>query len=318
MGTGGGWHAARVWDQPAPCQRLPPLCRRPVDTPLAAASGSRADRRLSICGRCGARLSARRGWEEATCGTQGQVGAVRPVAPRGQDPARRVWAVRRTKPASRRAAAPGDLRLSGLHALLQRDQRRQVHGQTEDASEAHGSQVEGAPRGDGAPDAHPCQGATPVAVPGAARSLSVLWRHLQPSIFAHVQRLRPQAMAKDAWCTKPEGPRDLGGFQENPGHIPTPETGNPSALAQMIDPPQVHPEEPTAVTPHGGIRGGKSQQWLSYPTNPHVACDVEGAGDMEWSRTPRSPGAPVLDPTDERGRETASRPFAITAPVLDS
>ena len=36
----------------------------------------------------------------------------------------------------------------------------------------------------------------------------------------------------------------------------------------MIDPPQVFSEEPTAVTPHGGIRGGESQQWLSYPTNP--------------------------------------------------
>jgi hypothetical protein len=38
----------------------------------------------------------------------------------------------------------------------------------------------------------------------------------------------------------------------------------------MINPPQVRPEEPTAVTPHGGICGGKSQQWLSYPTKPHV------------------------------------------------
>jgi hypothetical protein len=38
----------------------------------------------------------------------------------------------------------------------------------------------------------------------------------------------------------------------------------------MIDPPQVRPEEPTAVTPHGGICGGESQQWLSYPTKPHV------------------------------------------------
>ena len=37
----------------------------------------------------------------------------------------------------------------------------------------------------------------------------------------------------------------------------------------MINPPQVRPEEPTAVTPHGGICGGKSQQWLSYPTKPH-------------------------------------------------
>ena len=44
-------------------------------------------------------------------------------------------------------------------------------------------------------------------------------------------------------------------------------------MAQMINPPQVLPEEPTAVTPHGGICGGKSQQWLSYPTNPHVRFD---------------------------------------------
>jgi len=44
----------------------------------------------------------------------------------------------------------------------------------------------------------------------------------------------------------------------------------------MIDPPQVRPEEPTAVTPHGGIRGGESQQWLSYPTNPHVRFDERG------------------------------------------
>ena len=34
----------------------------------------------------------------------------------------------------------------------------------------------------------------------------------------------------------------------------------------MIDPPRVLSEEPTAVTPHGGICGGESQQWLSYPT----------------------------------------------------
>ena len=38
----------------------------------------------------------------------------------------------------------------------------------------------------------------------------------------------------------------------------------------MINPPPVLPEEPTAVTPHGGICGGKSQQWLRYPTKPHV------------------------------------------------
>ena len=41
----------------------------------------------------------------------------------------------------------------------------------------------------------------------------------------------------------------------------------------MINPPPVLPEEPTAVTPHGGFCGGKSQQWLRYPTNPHVRFD---------------------------------------------
>ena len=44
----------------------------------------------------------------------------------------------------------------------------------------------------------------------------------------------------------------------------------------MIDPPQDRPEEPTAVTPHGGIRGGESQQWLSYPTNLPVRFDERG------------------------------------------
>ena len=44
----------------------------------------------------------------------------------------------------------------------------------------------------------------------------------------------------------------------------------------MINPPQVLPEEPTAVTPHGGFCGGKSQQWLRYPTNPLVRiCEGE-------------------------------------------
>src|SRR3954469_2637031 len=62
----------------------------------------------------------------------------------------------------------------------------------------------------------------------------------------------------------------------------------------MIPPPQVRPEEPIAVTPHDGICGGESQQWLSYPTNPHVRFD-------------------------ERGRETERcRMAQATAPVLDS
>src|SRR3954467_11877480 len=62
----------------------------------------------------------------------------------------------------------------------------------------------------------------------------------------------------------------------------------------MIHPPQVRPEEPIAVTPHDGICGGESQQWLSYPTKPHVRFD-------------------------ERGRETGRcRMAQATAPVLDS
>jgi len=46
----------------------------------------------------------------------------------------------------------------------------------------------------------------------------------------------------------------------------------------MINPPQVLPEEPTAVTPHGGFCGGKSQQWLRYPTKPHVRFWAGGQG----------------------------------------
>jgi hypothetical protein len=43
----------------------------------------------------------------------------------------------------------------------------------------------------------------------------------------------------------------------------------------MIAPPPVLPEEPAAVTPHGEIRGSKSQQWLRYPINPHVRLCVQ-------------------------------------------
>ena len=46
----------------------------------------------------------------------------------------------------------------------------------------------------------------------------------------------------------------------------------------MIDPPRVLSEEPTAVTPHGGICGGESQQWLSYPTKPHAGICAGGQG----------------------------------------
>jgi hypothetical protein len=59
----------------------------------------------------------------------------------------------------------------------------------------------------------------------------------------------------------------------------------------MINPPPVLPEEPTAVTPHGGFCGGKSQQWLRYPTKPHAGICAGG-----WSQgqsLPR-PVAPLL------------------------
>ena len=38
--------------------------------------------------------------------------------------------------------------------------------------------------------------------------------------------------------------------------------------------------------------------------NPHVACDVEGTGNVAWVKTSGLAGAPVLDPTDERDVET--------------
>src|SRR4051794_31410119 len=68
----------------------------------------------------------------------------------------------------------------------------------------------------------------------------------------------------------------------------------------MIHPPQVRPEEPIAVTPHDGIYGGESQQWLSYPTNPHVRVDERGreTGRCRMAQAP----APVLDSTDASSR----------------
>src|SRR4051812_6636159 len=68
----------------------------------------------------------------------------------------------------------------------------------------------------------------------------------------------------------------------------------------MIHPPQVRPEEPIAVTPHDGICGGESQQWLSYPTNPHVRFDERGR-ETERCRMAQAT-APVLDSTCARRR----------------
>src|SRR3954449_1001016 len=64
----------------------------------------------------------------------------------------------------------------------------------------------------------------------------------------------------------------------------------------MIHPPPVRPEEPIAVTPHDGICGGESQQWPSYPTNPHVQFDERGR-ETERCRMAQAT-APVLDSTD--------------------
>ena len=65
----------------------------------------------------------------------------------------------------------------------------------------------------------------------------------------------------------------------------------------MIDPPRVPSEEPTAVTPHGGICGAESQQWLSYPTQ--VGICGGGAGDRR------------LDPNSERWPASNRNPWPV-------
>ena len=62
----------------------------------------------------------------------------------------------------------------------------------------------------------------------------------------------------------------------------------------MSHPPQVRPEEPIAVTPHDGICGGESQQWLSYPTNPHVRFDERGRGNGVMPHGPSYRARPRL------------------------
>jgi hypothetical protein len=83
-------------------------------------------------------------------------------------------------------------------------------------------------------------------------------------------------LAQDTRQAEPKRPRYLGVLQPAPDRLPAPRTGYPSGLAQMIAPPPVLPEEPAAVTPHGGFRGGKSQQWLRYPINLHVRFNERG------------------------------------------
>src|ERR1700687_5052567 len=80
----------------------------------------------------------------------------------------------------------------------------------------------------------------------------------------------------------------------------------------MINPPPVLPEEPTAVTPHGGFCGGKSQQWLRYPTNPLVricAGGVRRRASLPRAAHPAFGAAGVKPPG---GVDT--RPFAGTPP----
>jgi len=73
----------------------------------------------------------------------------------------------------------------------------------------------------------------------------------------------------------------------------------------MINPPQVRPEEPIAVTPHDGICGGESQQWLSYPTNPHVRFDERG-GETGRCRMAQAT-APLLDSTNNERTEAPNQ-----------
>src|SRR5208282_2652869 len=56
----------------------------------------------------------------------------------------------------------------------------------------------------------------------------------------------------------------------------------------------------------GPISLGMKQMGARTAGNLHAACDVEGAGNVAWSKCVGQTGAPVLDPTDERGRETGS------------
>ena len=101
----------------------------------------------------------------------------------------------------------------------------------------------------------------------------------------------------------------------------------------MIYPPQVRPEEPIAVTPHDGICGGESQQWLSYPTNPHVRFyERDGKrGVAAWPKPPRPSSTlqvkgrkrQVMVDTDGRGlilepqpADVQDRDGAVAAPRL--
>jgi hypothetical protein len=57
----------------------------------------------------------------------------------------------------------------------------------------------------------------------------------------------------------------------------------------------------------GPINLDMKQMGARNAGNPQVACDVEGAGNVERARCLEPTDAPVLDPADERGVETGSR-----------
>ena len=59
----------------------------------------------------------------------------------------------------------------------------------------------------------------------------------------------------------------------------------------MINPPQVRPEEPTAVTPHGGICGGEKPAMAELPDNAARRdlwgrCRLTGTSDKSDTARP--------------------------------
>src|SRR5215472_11297993 len=227
------------------------------------------------------RLSAGRGWEEAPRGAERPAITVRSVSPRRQDPADRVRTVRRRVSVGCRSPASGDLQFSGLYALLREDQKRQVHGQAQNASQTHGTEAQGGPGGDAAADARSSSRAASLAVPGAPWSLSLLWCHLQLSGASRVADLRGQALAPDARQAQPKRPPYLEVLQEAPDRLPDSRTGYPSALVQMIAPPPVFPEEPAAVTPHGGFCRGQKPAMAALPAKS-ACCVATWRGLETW------------------------------------
>lgn len=98
---------------------------------------------------------------------------------------------RRSEMAARRAAS-GDVRVSGLHAVLREDQGRAVHREAEDAGQADGPQAEKA--AGGSPSADACGGppSTPLDLQRSAGARRVLRRAVQ---LPGAQQLPPPGAA---------------------------------------------------------------------------------------------------------------------------